>query len=70
MKAKPYWQSFRENLTVTVTLFLLTLWQASMRLEGILQPNFSIMFATFSSRTSASPLLGVPIMSIHYRLEY
>ena len=29
----------RENLTMTVILFLLTLWQASVRLEGILQTN-------------------------------
>ena len=62
--AKTYWQSFLlENFTMTFALILLTLWQAFMRLEGIFQYNFLKMFSTFSSITSASTLLEMPVMS-------
>ena len=55
---------------MTVALFLIILWQASMRLTGILQPNFSNLFTNFSSRMSSSTSLERPIMSRHSCLEY
>ena len=54
---------------MTVAVFVLTLWQASVQLEVILQPNFSKMITTFSSKTSALTSLGMAIMSRHSHLE-
>ena len=67
---KSCWQFFLlENLMMTVALFLLILWQASMWLEGVLQPNLSKIFTTFSSKTPASTSLWMSVMSIHSCLE-
>ena len=67
---KTCWQSFLlGNLMMTGALFLLTLWQVSVQLEGILQPNFLEMFTTFSSKGSASTSLWMSIMSRHSCLE-
>ena len=47
-----------------------SLWQASMRLEGILQHNFSKMFINFPSKASASISLGITIIPRHFRLDH
>ena len=54
---------------MTVSLFVLTLWQGSVGLKGILQPNFSKRFTTFSYKTYVSTSLGMPIMSRHAFLQ-
>ena len=54
----------RQNLLAvlsSVALFLLTLWQAWVRLGGILQPNFLKTLKTFSSKTSPSASLWTSI---------
>ena len=55
---------------MTVGLFLLILWQASMRSVGILHPSFSKMATTFPSKASAFTSLAMPTMSRHSHLEY
>ena len=65
------WQAFRlENLKITVSVVLLTRWQASIRSGEISQPSFANIFKTFSFRTSPETSWGMPTISRHSRLEY
>ena len=71
MTLQTCWQSFLfMNLPITAGLFLLILWQASIRSRGISQPSLPKMLRTFSTKTSASTLLGMSITSRHSLLEY
>ena len=66
-----FWRSLRlTNLTITMLLFPLTRWHASIESTSILQPTLSNIPTTLSSNDSSFTSLGIPTMSNHFLLEY
>ena len=60
----------RVNLTITFELFLLILWQASIRSGVISQRSLPKMLGTFSSKISAYSSVEMHITSRHSLLQY
>ena len=58
------------NFTITVLLFLLTRWHASIRSVSMLQPSLSNMPSILSSKVSSFTSLEIPTISRHSVLEY